>query len=235
MEMYVSKLKLNPTPGLEPFRRAFDPDPGQALDAHHRLIWTVFCDHEERERDFLFRQTGRTEFMSLSHREPVASPFFPNPDVRKVTLDFRAGDLVTFELRANATKQITYEDKKYRVDVVMNSLHDIPGVTVNPDMPESLRAKKRMSSAQIEGRKWLDRKGVQHGFEVQSLAIEDYRQNRLPKGNRGGSPQFSILDMIGDLRVTYPDAFTSVVVNGVGRAKAFGCGLFLVHKIRRRA
>ena len=236
MEIHVSRLKLNPAPGLAPFRRSFDPkDPGQALDAHHRLIWTVFRDHEKRERDFLFRQTGRTEFMALSRREPMDSLFFPNPDVRKVTLDFRAGDLVTFDLRANATKQIIHEDKRRRVDVVMNALFDMPGLKANPDMIESERAKMRMSLAQAEGRKWLDRKGELHGFAVEDLVVEDYRQNRLPRGNRGGSPRFSILDMVGELRVIDPDAFTSAVVNGVGRSRAFGCGLFLVRKIRRRA
>ena len=225
MEVYVSKLKLNPVPGLAPFRRSFDPKhPGKALDAHHRLLWAVFGDHKERKRDFLFRQTGRTEFISLSHREPMASPLFPNPDVRKVTLDFRAGDLVTFDLRANATRKNT--GKTQRVDVVMHALHD---------MIESERTKTRMSLAQKEGRKWLDRKGELHGFAVEDLVVEDYRQNRLPRGNRSGSLRFSILDMVGKLRIIDPDAFTSAVVNGVGQSKAFGCGLFLVRRIRRRA
>ena len=237
MEVFVSRLKLAPEQGLDSFNQMFNPkDEGHAWDMHHRLIWSVFGDHKKRKRDFLFRQTGRSEFLSLSQRAPVASALIPDPDVQKKTLDFRVNDLITFKLQANATKRISYQGKIRRVDVVMDALHEIPGRIVKPGNENSLRAEQRMNIANIEGRKWLDRQGKQFGFTVENMVIEDYRQICPMLGlSRGRGSRVGILDIAGILRVAERDAFTSAVVNGVGRSRAFGCGLIVVNKIRRRA
>ena len=42
----------------------------------------------------------------------------------------------------------------------------------------------------------------------------------------------STLDFEGELRVTDPEAFLSALSNGIGPAKAFGCGLMLVRRLR---
>ena len=150
--------------------------------------------------------------------------------------DFRVDDLVTFQLRANATKIIVHGGKTSRVDVVMDALHKIPGRVAGLDNASSLRAEQRMTIANTEGRKWLDRKGQQCGFTVENMIIENYHQTCPTSGlSRGKGSRVGILDMRGILRVTARDMFTSTVINGIGRSRAFGCGLIMVKGIRRRA
>jgi len=44
--MYLSRLTLSRAPSAA------------ALDAHHRLLWSLFSDDPDRRRDFLWREEG---------------------------------------------------------------------------------------------------------------------------------------------------------------------------------
>ena len=57
-----------------------------------------------------------------------------------------------------------------------------------------------------------------------AIAIDGYTQHR----EKGGELRYSTLDFSGTLTVTAPDAFKVALRQGVGRAKAFGCGLLLI-------
>jgi CRISPR system Cascade subunit CasE len=47
-------------------------------------------------------------------------------------------------------------------------------------------------------------------------------------GKRDHNIRFSAVDFAGELIVTYPELFHLALCNGIGHAKAFGCGqLFL--------
>ncbi|MBE9580954.1 MAG: type I-E CRISPR-associated protein Cas6/Cse3/CasE [Proteobacteria bacterium] len=49
-----------------------------------------------------------------------------------------------------------------------------------------------------------------------------------PKEKKSG---FSSVDFLGDLEITDVKKFTKALFGGLGRAKAFGCGLMLVRRI----
>jgi CRISPR system Cascade subunit CasE len=85
--------------------------------------------------------------------------------------------------------------------------------------------------------KWMIRQGERHGF---SLAKDDNKQYKLQnsayrwhsiKADKGIKSGFSSVDFLGDLEITDVDNFTKALFGGVGRAKAFGCGLMLVRRI----
>lgn len=86
---------------------------------------------------------------------------------------------------------------------------------------------------------WLEKQGLSHGFELlkdqnrqAKLQNSAYRWHDLPKKTTERKKcGFSSVDFVGDLRVTDVKAFTKALFDGVGRSKAFGCGLMLVRRI----
>jgi len=85
--------------------------------------------------------------------------------------------------------------------------------------------------------KWMMRQGERHGF---LLAKDDNHQYKLQnsayrwhslKADKGIKSGFSSVDFLGDLEITAVEKFAKALFGGVGRAKAFGCGLMLVRRI----
>lgn len=218
--MYLSKASLSRAPSVRALDKLLMPtEAGDRTDAHHRLLWTLFADSEDRKRDFLWREEGKGTFLILSERPPAPSELFAHVDSKPFAPDLGQGDRLHFALRANATRS---KDKK-RVDVVMDALFTLP-----PDE----RAAQRMEIATSEGAAWMQRQGKTHGFSVLDCVASDYSVHALPayRGPRDKQPQFGILDLEGQLQITDPVAFVAGVSKGFGRAKAFGCGLMLLRR-----
>ncbi|MGR3639862.1 type I-E CRISPR-associated protein Cas6/Cse3/CasE [Alterinioella nitratireducens] len=219
--MYLSRFRLSRSPQVAALDALLDPaEEGRKHDAHHRLIWTAFADDPDAKRDFLWRKEGNGSFLVQSMRRPETSPFFDSFDIREHAPDLRAGDRLGFLLRANATRDLRGERRR-RVDVVMNLLHDVP---------KDQRATTRMDLAQEAAADWLAGQGMRAGFSVDRVEAQDYRTVSLPRQRRGGAPHFGILDLTGLITVTEPDAFTHQLAQGFGRAKGFGCGLMLIRR-----
>lgn len=220
MTLYLSRLRLSQSPSVQALDALLNPEgQGPRLDAHHRLIWAAFAEGPDQTRDFLWREDGKGSFFALSARPPVANDLF-EVDVKPFAPDLRAGDRLTFTLRANATRD---RKGKGRVDVVMDALHVIP---------KGARADHRLDIAQREGAAWLVRQGARAGFRALQVEVGDYSVAALPsyKGRRQGQPQFGILELSGVLEVTDPAAFLAKLGSGFGRARAFGCGLMLIRR-----
>jgi CRISPR system Cascade subunit CasE len=79
---------------------------------------------------------------------------------------------------------------------------------------------------------WLSDRAPRLGFELagQGAICDGYRQHRLPR--RGAHPvRFSSVDFEGSLQVVDTDLFLTALYQGIGHAKAFGCGLLLVRSV----
>lgn len=87
---------------------------------------------------------------------------------------------------------------------------------------------------------WLKNKGVRNGFELVhdesmngrkrlQFQAEGYRWHAMPK--KGRDAGFSSVDFDGELQVTDPELFQTMLFNGIGPAKAFGCGLMMVRRM----
>ncbi|MFD3189014.1 type I-E CRISPR-associated protein Cas6/Cse3/CasE [Sedimentitalea sp. HM32M-2] len=221
MSLYLSRLEIASNPSTRALSRLISPDEaGARRGAHHRLIWTAFADHPGRQRDFLWREEGRGIFLTLSARPPKALDLFRHPDVKPFDPQLAPGDQLAFCLRANATRS---RKGAGRVDVVMDALHALP---------KDERAEARGEAAQREGAAWLARQGQDAGFRLQECTVESYATETLPeyRGPRKGAPRFGILDIRGQLEITDADRFLTRLVQGFGRAKAFGCGLMLIRR-----
>ncbi len=89
------------------------------------------------------------------------------------------------------------------------------------------RVALRHREAQIE---WLVNKGEQHGFVIPTTPRSgpDVAPTAIPALTGRRSGQTITIEPVrfdGHLIVTDPTAFTEAVTNGIGRAKAYGCGL----------
>lgn len=62
--------------------------------------------------------------------------------------------------------------------------------------------------------------------ELADCDIFAYQQHQVAKGKN--QIRFSTVDIVGQLEVTDPEKFTEALFNGIGRSKAFGCGLMLI-------
>lgn len=233
MTLYLSRLTLNrdaPAAALLPLLNPREP--GTAADAHHRLIWSVFADSAERKRDFLWRHDAQGRFYTLSSRRPRSSALFDPPETKIFNPVLRMGDRLQFTLRANATKdravvsrmeKAARRGKSRRVDVVMDLLRTAP--------QGEKRAEVRDRTAQAAAAAWMIRQGAVKGFEPRMTIVEGYSTIELGRSRRQGAT-FGILDLAGEIAVTKPEAFLTALAAGFGRAKAWGCGLMLIRRIR---
>lgn len=221
MSLYLSRLRLSRSPSATALSSLLNPqDEGARLDAHHKLLWSVFADGPDRARDFLWRDDGEGRFVTLSVRPPQASDLFDLPEVKEFAPLLSPGDRLAFALRTNATRT---RKSAGRVDVVMDALHGLP---------KGARAEERMVVAQTAGNDWLAVQGAKAGFRLIQCDVGNYSTMALPgyRGPRKGQPQFGILDMTGVVEITDPAAFLPRLAQGFGRAKAFGCGLMLIRR-----
>lgn len=231
MTLYFSRLTLNRSAPAAALMPLLNPsEPGQAADAHHRLIWSVFSDSRARRRDFLWRHDGRGRFFILSGRRPRASELFEAPETKIFDPDLRAGDRLEFTLRANATKDRAAisrmakdkrRGKSRRVDLVMDLMRAAP--------EGASRAEIRSAMAQTSAESWMARQGAAKGFVPRSTVVEGYSTIELGRRRREGGT-FGILDLRGKIEVTEPGAFLAALGVGFGRAKAWGCGLMLIRR-----
>jgi CRISPR system Cascade subunit CasE len=220
--MYLSRLTVRRAPDVAALGALIDPaDDGARMDAHHRLIWSAFAGDPGARRDFLWRDMGRGGFLVLSPRPPGTSALFEAPEVQDFAPSLASGDRLSFLLRANATRTVTEADgRKRHRDVVMEALRPVP---------KGARAEARTELAQAAGRRWLEGQGERAGFAVREARVDAYRVV-VPPGKGARRPRFGVIDLEGEVEVADPAAFLARLVQGFGRAKAFGCGLMLIRR-----
>lgn len=207
--MYLSKLILNP------LSRQVRSELSNAYQMHRTLMSAFPKDLDNRER-ILYRLETRPEKPHLillvqSHLEPDWS-FLDGKDYlmqpvekKEFEVQYSTGQVFLFRLAANPTKRVKVEQKKI-------------GKRVGLYLPEEQQA-------------WLERKALQHGFEV--LAVQMVRlggQNATKKENDGERMKIVHEGVLfnGALRVVDPGRFATALERGIGSAKGFGFGLLSI-------
>ncbi len=100
----------------------------------------------------------------------------------------------------------------------------------------------RLQIIEAEGRRWLESQGARAGFEISpadALKIDGYRQIEIDRDivrvravARRETISTSVLSFDGFLTVIEPELFLDNLARGFGRARAFGCGLMLIRRVR---
>jgi CRISPR system Cascade subunit CasE len=249
--MYLSRARLRRDVPAAALRAVLAPDGvAERAATTHGLIWTLFADRPDRTRDFLWREGEGGWFYTLSSRPPedrhglfeidAPKPFAPA---------LSAGDRLGFALRVNATvakggapgRNGEPGVRGKPCDIVMDALHALgaPG--------GDGRAEARQRVLVPTAYDWLARQGERHGFSLPALPdprtaddpddvddgcfrVRGYRVLRIERGRRAQPLRAGVLDLEGVLHVDDVEAFLGMVRGGLGRAKAFGCGLMLIRR-----
>lgn len=229
--MYLSRVRVDLN-GLSR-ETLFEIMSGGAYSAH-QLLWRLFPDLQG-PRPFLFRQEmdepsdggvprGLPLFYMLSDREPTATPELLEVQTKPFSPVLEVGDQLAFRLRANPTVAKPVEGKRgQRVDVLMAAKYPFES------------GKERTSAACIDAmnhaaREWLASRSESWGFRLPvEPELGAYRQHVLPK-TKGRPIRYSSVDYEGLLEVTDLGRLVETLAQGVGRAKAFGCGLMLLRR-----
>lgn len=205
----------------------------------HQLVADLFPDRPDR--GYLFRETRPrpcgAELLVLSEvppRLPEEVPVHPwgcAVDVRSKPFAprLKVGMVLDFEARVNATRVVTLPDgTKKRVEI-WNAV--VAADREDPRTPHDIY------------REWLARK-LEGVAEVDEARVTERGEVRAGRGTeRGRHPMdrrilFVAANVIGTLRVLDPERLVDEVAAGVGRAKAFGCGLLCLSRpgsvLRRR-
>lgn len=200
----------------------------QLRDAYreHQMLWKIFESDPDARRDFLYRREirqGRPVYYILSQRKPVddagiwqidpPKPFHPK---------LRTGQRLAFMLRVNPV--IVRDGKRH--DIVMDFKKRKNWQGLPPDQRPPMDALIREA-----GIEWLQKRAEKSGFafDARALRVDGYLQHVAYRG--ATRMRFSTLDYTGVLEVKDPDLFMSTVQRGLGKSKAFGCGLFLLKRV----
>lgn len=202
--MYLSKVLINGTA----CRNSYEI---------HRVLWKLFPEDADAERDFLFRveRSGQqsVEVLMLSRREPATAV---TREVRLMgskpyILSLQQDQRLRFMLVANPVKTINDEGAR------LNSANKIKKCRVPLIHEEDLRA-------------WLKRKlegvAVIEEVEVEKRPAMNFRKTREKRVGKVQAVSFH-----GVLSVTDSVELISLINTGIGPAKAFGCGLLLVRRL----
>jgi len=226
---YFSRVSINPSAvDVKQFARLACADGYR----EHQQLWKLFDDDPDAKRDFLFRReqtNGWPRFFMVSGRKPEKMDSIWNIETKEYNPKIYSGEKLAFSIRVNPVVTRTDDDgKKHRHDVVMNMKKQ----TGYQQLPENKRP-PLIQLAEQAGVEWLEKRAEKHGFtfDAGAVRIDAYTQNRAYKKRNKHPIRYSTLDFTGVLMVTDPGIFQTVLYQGIGPAKAFGCGLLLVRRI----
>lgn len=198
--MYLSKLLIESKKATNPYQI-------------HQRLWELFPGQAEAKRDFLFRVEGQQpnvgcELLMQSTQSPQMTSVVQVLGQKHFEPAFYVGQRLRFRLRANPIKTIKDPNKG---EVERNGKTYSKTVRV-PLIKED------------EQQMWLARK-FQGIASLESLVVQQERPLyfRKIKEKRSGKIQPVLFD--GTLIISVVDPFHDLLVNGVGPAKSFGCGL----------
>jgi len=208
-KMYISRVELK----LDFTRNPYE---------YHRRLWRLFPGEnretrrvgEEERKGFLFRvegnQPGRAaRFLVQSRRPPEQAAGVALLGCREFHPRPNADQRLAFLLTANPVKMINDQELETKTD------------------KESKKCRVPLLREE-EQREWLTRKlaGV---ADIEAVSVLPHPPVYFRKGSRAG--KLVTFSFEGVLRVLNGPDLVTILENGIGPAKAFGCGLLLVRRI----
>lgn len=211
----------------------------------HQWLWKFFPSSADQRRDFIFRRHEHEQmpsFYVVSQRLPTAFSEAWQVKSRIYAPQLKEGRRLLFQLRANPV--ITKKNdgrKSQRHDVVMEAKKQLlaergfGNEAKWADWNDESNKPLLYELVQKHCAEWLDGVAEKNGFKValtdeqvpqRRLQVDAYEQSKAVK--RTHDIRFSTVDFSGELLVTNPELFNLALYNGLGHAKAFGCGLLLV-------
>lgn len=233
--MYFSLI--TPVPGL---KREAAIEWAKGPYEQHQWLWKFFPSDTNAKRDFLFRrrdgENNAPGFYVLSSREAVSFSSAWQVQSKLFNPSLVQGQRFAFDLRANPVVTHSVDGKSRRDDVVMHKKKQLlseRGLNRWSDWDNADTEKPLLYEiVQDSCAHWLERRSEACGFRLvesrdqQQLRVDGYLQQKADKKGI----RFSTVDFSGVLEVVDPSRFRKALFEGIGKAKAFGCGLMLIRR-----
>jgi CRISPR system Cascade subunit CasE len=197
-----------------------------ATDGGHRLLWTLFARDSTAAastRLFLYRRVDDRTYMIVSEAPPHDAhklwqlgpkPYDPRPVM---------GERYRFILRANPAMAISQDNRKsLRVDAVMHAKRQAKA------SGKDWQREDEAAAALAWLHKREDAIGVR--FAREACHVRDYVQGRVPRKDAAPA-RFSTVDFEGAFEVVDSAKLVTALFSGIGKARAFGCGLMLIRRL----
>lgn len=222
--MYISRIQVRRGP--EFFQMA-QSELRDTLYAAHQLLWRAFPRDSDAQRDFLFRREDRAGvpcFFVVSKRRPTNNVLF-QIETKDYAPQLEVGQRLAFSLTANpvVARKVNGNAKSTKHDVWMDARAEAKRM--------GLGKEKWGTHCEAKTRQWLIDRSESLGFEIEEgqFRVDGYFQHRFYR-RRGQPVRFSSIDFNGMLTVADPNCLRRTLFEGVGRSRAFGCGLMLVRR-----
>jgi len=178
----------------------------------HQAAWKAFPGRDGQQRDFLTRldqQRDGFRLLIVSPTEPTRPKWCP-PEAwqsKPIPDTYFSRRRYAFQLCANPTKKVT----KLAMD---------GGPTKN--------GRRIPLCTREEYVDWINRKGEQSGFAVDTQSLRTFSRGREYFERLGVRGMHSAVEFQGMLNVNDPVKFHETFTRGIGSAKAFGFGLLVI-------
>lgn len=221
-ELYLSTASVNLSRSRGPDDRARGVTEPYAI---HQLVADLFGQYDDRP--YLYRVHGRRsdkrEVLILSRLRPdapAASPMRSFGSVAEVrTKPFQvnvpSGTPLDFEIRLNATKDIPQgKGRSRRVDAWDAAWRENKNTDLTPHEVYREYLTRRLADA----------------AEVLDARVTERGVLRARRHLRQRPITFVATNVIGTLRILESAALNQIVGHGIGRSKAFGCGVLCLSR-----
>ncbi len=227
MMMYMSKIRLNQGPEIFKYLE----EHGNAnCYSDHQMLWRLFPDDPDAQRDFLFRKevkNGHPVYYVVSKRIPVSNDFLFHVETKEYNPRIKKGQSFSFCLRVNPVVAKKNEGSKNskRHDIWMNAWRE--GKT------KGLSGADLYDFINTRAKQWLIGREKEIGASINSdgIIIEGYTRHKFYGNKMKRIIHLGILDYHGIVRVNDEEIMCNALFNGIGKAKAFGCGLLLIKPV----
>jgi len=191
----------------------------------HGIIAAAFPG---RRSDIVNENLWRVD--NLGERRILLIVSVNSPDLQKITSEMGAKNIAANQNGENdkPDKTIDYQPflTQLRNDQVWNFRLCANPVEHKKEGPAGKRGKILALHSVPEQLEWLDRQGTKYGFSITSSSV--IGDSWIVFGN----VRIRSITFDGILHVTDADAFRIALSRGIGRGKAYGCGLLTVAKVQ---
>ncbi len=196
----------------------------------HQLLWELFPKDPGAKRKFLYRQeqnpnTRLPMFYVVSEDQPIhENRFLRIAGVKGYSPQLYVGQQLRFLSRINPVVSRMVKNRK------RSQKHDVWADAKKRGRVDGLSGVDLLEFMEKESRLWLISRAEKNGFSLKKdrVALDGYQSHRFRKAARGREIKYGSLDFTGVLSVTDIDLFKETLFYGIGRSKAFGCGLMMV-------
>jgi CRISPR system Cascade subunit CasE len=206
------------------------------------------------------QKSASTVYYLLSKEKPKQDHTGFKIETKSFAPKLQQGQKLAFKLRVNpvVTKALPGKTKSSRHDIIMDAKYQhavdacINNAIISKDeaTTKSYQLKYLLNKLRVSNKianfndfileqkekidkaceNWLINRSEKHGFIANNIEHYAHVQHSL-KYSKGNNASFNSIDYNGKLEVTNPELFFDMLVNGLGPAKGFGCGLMLIRKV----